>query len=599
MNEFFKKYGVLLLIAVLAWRAFVQYKHIGPENQVLRADGKGYYAYLPALFIYHDGQMNFIDYYEHKYNPPEAYADFRNKDNGRYVDKYFAGVAILQLPFFLCAHAVSYLLHLPTDGYAPLYQQFFVAGALFYLFLGMQFFFLYLIAWKVRPWQAWLVIAMILLGTNAWHYTVYEQCMSHLYSLSMFGLFIYGTYRIIHTQSKKWLVISLFIFGMIVVLRPVNMVILAFVPFVAGSWPNLKNGIMFVLRSYASLAIGMLLALLPVVIQSLLWHWQTGKFLVYSYGTEGMEWANPKIFHILFSYRKGWFVWTPLAFIGVFGLFLSLKDWFRFFSISLFLLLVIYILSCWWTPDYGMGFGAREFIEFLFVPAIGLALILKRSKHWLLRIGFIIICLFGVYVNLVQEKQYRYHIILWDGMDKTDYWRVFLRNSPGYYYFLEERAGFVRPTLINTKVDKSFTHAFEHAQGWRNDDNVTKVEVHSGTWANYINNKHEVGAIFTYPIDSSIMQKDSLVQASIWFNGPQPDFTRLVIQFVKDNKEVARSFERLRKFADHNFSWNQAIVQAPIPKDLPKGSIVNVYIDNTYNTETFYLDDFRIDFIKK
>src|ERR1039458_1658679 len=158
MKDFLKKYGVAIIVLVLAIQTFSYYKQIGQHNQVLRADGKGYYAYLPAVFIYHDNQMDFISYYEHKYNLPEDYAEFRQKLNGSYVDKYYAGVAILELPFFLLAHGISHILKLPTDGYAPLYQQFFALGVLFYLFIGMQLFLLYLMAWKVPAWQGLLVI---------------------------------------------------------------------------------------------------------------------------------------------------------------------------------------------------------------------------------------------------------------------------------------------------------------------------------------------------------------------------------------------------------------------------------------------------------
>jgi hypothetical protein len=599
MQHFLKKYGVFLIMLVLTWKSFENYKHIGPENQVLRADGKGYYAYLPAVFIYHDNQTRFIDYYEHKYNNPDSYADFRNKEDGVYVNKYYAGVAILQLPFFLMAHVTSAIMHKPTDGYAPLYQQFFVIGGLFYLFIGMQAFLLYLLAFKVPAWQGLVVIACMLLGTNCYHYAVYEQCMSHLYSLSLISIFIYGTYRVIHTQSKKWIVISLFILGMIVILRPVNLIIVAFIPFIAGSWRNLKNGLRFVFGNYLQFVVGIFVALVPFIVQSLLWHWQTGKFFVYSYGNEAMEWGNPKMWHILFSYRKGWFVWTPLAFIGICGLLFIVKDTFRFLSISLFMLLVIYVLSCWWTPDYGMGFGAREFIEFLFVPAIGLAMLLKRARNGLIMLLLVLVFSFGIYVNQVQAEQYRHHIILWDGMNKDDYWRVFLQRGAGYYYWLDERDGFKHPDFINTKIDKSYTNSFEQPAGWDNDSRVSDKTVHTGKAANYIDNAHRVSAIWSHLLDENELRLDSLIQASVWFNGPQPDFTALVISFENKGRIISKNDVRIRKFADHNFSWNRAMLQQIIPAGLPEGTLVKAYVDDTYNEEKFFLDDFRVDLVKK
>jgi len=599
MGSFLTKYGVLIIILVLGWKAFQHYKHIGPDNQVLRADGKGYYAYLPALFIYHDNQTNFIDYYEHKYNKPEDYADFRTKIDGVYVNKYYAGLAILQLPFFLVAHGLSTLLKLPTDGYAPLYQQFFVIGGLFYLYIGMQFFLLYVIAWNVKVWQALIVIICIIFGTNCYHYAVYEQCMSHIYSLSMICIFTYGIYKIIHKQSKKWIIISLFVLGIIIILRPVNIIIVCFIPFITGNWQNLKQGILFIFKNYVHLLIGVFVALIPFIIQSLLWHWQTGKFMVYSYGNESLEWTNPKIWHVLFGYRKGWFVWTPLAFLGICGLFTFVRDRFRFLSMFIFMTLVVYILSCWWYPDYGMGYGAREFIEFLFVPGIGLAYLFKISKALFARFSLILLCIIGIYVNQVQAEQYRNHIILWDGMTKEGYWRVFLKRSSGYYYWLEERDGFTQPLLINTSIDKSYLNDFEHSSGWENDNRTSNTISHTGKFSNYIDGHNSKSAIFTHKLTALELNNDSLIQASVWFYGPQPDFTALIISFENKGQIISKNDIRIRKFANENFSWNRAILKQTIPPNLPNGTIIKAYVDNTYNSEKFYLDDFRVDLVKK
>jgi hypothetical protein len=599
MEGFLKKYGVLILILFLAWKAFDQYKEIGPDNQVLRADGKAYYAYLPAVFIYNDNQFGFIAYYEHKYYHPGAYADFRNKTDGVYVNKYFAGIAVLQLPFFLMAHGISLAFHLTADGYAPLYQQFFVLGGLFYLFLGMQFLFLYLLRLNAKAWQAIAGIVVLLFGTNTYHYAVYEQCMSHIYSLSMFCIFIYGVFRILHTQSRKWLVISFFVLGMIIVIRPVNALIILFIPFIAGAPGVISQGWRFMIHNFKYLAAAFFAACLPIIVQLLLWHWQTGKFVVYSYGNESIEWGNPKMWHILFGYRKGWFVWTPLAFIGVCSLFIFIKDWFRFLTVMLFLLVVIYVLSCWWTADYGMSFGAREFIEFLFIPVIGLTVLLQKIRYGVIKILLLTLCCIGIYVNQVQARQYRDHIILWDGMNKETYWRVFLETSPGYYYWIEERNGFKKPQFISIGIDKRYLNDFEQPYGWEGEKNVSEKWVHSGVKANFIDKNLRKSVIFNHMLTKEEINHDSIIQAGVWFYGPQPDFTSLVIQFERNGKEISKNDVRIRKFADENYQWNQAILQSVIPAEAAPGTIIKVYVDNLHNDDTFYLDDFSVDMIKK
>ena len=67
-------------------------------DKMVAADGLGYYAYLPATFIYHDLSFSFFNevhpkYYPSGYNPPTR--NFLNEFDGIKVSKYFPGVAAL------------------------------------------------------------------------------------------------------------------------------------------------------------------------------------------------------------------------------------------------------------------------------------------------------------------------------------------------------------------------------------------------------------------------------------------------------------------------------------------------------------------------
>ncbi|MBK7573437.1 MAG: hypothetical protein IPI10_18220 [Bacteroidetes bacterium] len=97
------------------------------ENQrkyVIISDGKGYYAYLPAAFIYHDMNMMFFDSIEAKYYDANTKYQYRTVANGKVIDKYFAGAAVMQVPFFLTAHAITLMSDEPADGYSKWYVIF-------------------------------------------------------------------------------------------------------------------------------------------------------------------------------------------------------------------------------------------------------------------------------------------------------------------------------------------------------------------------------------------------------------------------------------------------------------------------------------------
>jgi len=69
---------------------------------IVESDGKGYYAYLPAIFIYNDLNFGFFDEIEkEKYYDENLYYDYRSGAHGKVINKYYCGTALAELPFFL------------------------------------------------------------------------------------------------------------------------------------------------------------------------------------------------------------------------------------------------------------------------------------------------------------------------------------------------------------------------------------------------------------------------------------------------------------------------------------------------------------------
>src|SRR5512141_3356093 len=71
---------------------------------IISSDGLGYYAYLPALLIDHDITYQQVTQREKKILGYMRYKPgYLVKTGDRVVNKYFAGEALLLLPFFLLA----------------------------------------------------------------------------------------------------------------------------------------------------------------------------------------------------------------------------------------------------------------------------------------------------------------------------------------------------------------------------------------------------------------------------------------------------------------------------------------------------------------
>ena len=53
------------------------------------------------------------------------------------------------------------------------------------------------------------------------------------------------------------------------------------------------------------------------------WKYTSGKFIINPYGAsnagEGLELLNPHLLEVLFSFRKGWFIYTPLMLFTLVG----------------------------------------------------------------------------------------------------------------------------------------------------------------------------------------------------------------------------------------------------------------------------------------
>ena len=93
-------------------------------------------------------------------------------------------------------------------------------------------------------------------------------------------------------------------------IRPVNGMIIFIIPFVAGDKTNLFSGFSFMKRNIKSIIIALLLFVSTVFIQLLIYKIQTGVFFVDSYPGEKFNWLNNNMFNFMFSYKKGFFLYS-------------------------------------------------------------------------------------------------------------------------------------------------------------------------------------------------------------------------------------------------------------------------------------------------
>jgi hypothetical protein len=420
-----------VLLASTIFLCFKQFKN-NNWNRCISSDGKGYYAYLPAIFIYHDLQYNFVNSYESKYYLPENKVNFTIDYNSKKVNKYWLGTALLMSPFFLIAHFVSTILSLPNDGYSFIYQAMVAFAAVFYTLLGLFFIRKLLLLYYVKEIEILITLFALVFATNLFYYTVAEPSMSHVYSFFVISSFVFWTKKFYQTFKEKCFIYAIVSLAIIILIRPSNGLIVFSIPFLAGDIQNFKKS--FIALKLLRLLPWFGLALLMIFLQLFYYKISVGNYIVYSYGSEKFNFLNPHLFEFLFSYRRGLFIYAPVLFLSILGFkFLYKISTFQTMALALFLFIVIYILSSWWMWYYGGGFGMRPMIDFYVFFAILLASFLKANfENKLFKFLSLISLIICVLLAQIQTYQRVNFILPWDGINKEIYWKIFLKTDSSY-----------------------------------------------------------------------------------------------------------------------------------------------------------------------
>lgn len=414
-------------------------KYYEREDRIIASDVIHYYAYLPATIIYKDIDLSFVSEnpsaYQKKFWPVRT-------PIGKNGIMTTMGMSILYAPAFLATHAIVLLNGGDADGFSTPYRLGLIVGGWIYLFLSLLILRKVLLRYFSRPAIA-LALLMTILGTNLFHYETAEPTMSHAYSFFLFSCFLLLTIKWHEQPKMKWAALLGIVSGLIALVRPTNAIVgLIFIFWNVSSMGDLKSKFNFFLRHYKSLLVLLIFAILIWIPQLLYWKHVAGIYFYNGYGDEqGFFFHNPQLLNNLFSYRKGWLVYTPiilLAFIG-FG-FLWKKKRGIVLPILVFSLINIYVISSWWSWWYGGGFGLRAYIESYALYALGFGAFaqwLFSKKFLLLKIPAFLIVLVLIAFSYFQTRQYYFGSIHYVGMNKEAYWHQFLKLKPyGEYYNL-------------------------------------------------------------------------------------------------------------------------------------------------------------------
>ncbi len=572
------------------------------RGRVIQSDGAGYYAYLPALFIYHDLEYKFcqVDHPEKvNFEAANQFFFLNTTEDGKYINKYFVGTAVLESPFFLIAYGTASFFGYHNNGYSFPFQVAIALAAMFYALLGLDQLRKLLIKKGVPEPTIAAALLLLFFGTNLYYYTCSESSMSHVYSFCVIAVFLNQVHNAIHIQKKYSIVWSILLLALIMLIRPVNGVVIFAIPFLAGSWSALKDGFRFATKNYRLLVLGLCGALAILFLQLLMYKLSIGKWYAYSYSQERLDLTNAHFYNVLFSWRKGLFVYTPLMIFACIGLFF-LKSNFRKISFFAFWMINTWVISSWQIWMYGGSFGLRPMIDTYALMTIPLAFfIIGASKKWFKLLTWPLLG-FAVVLNLIQHYQYSVGILPYDEMTKEKYEKIFLKTSLHYCGIYDPGFLHAHKLPVGSRIIGSGIRTFDEDSSGLFDtyNGICTDKSFSGKKALRIDTGETTCGFrlnFQDYIPDSLLPKAWIVIKAKVFLKAETTFPKMAVTF--SDSIVGYNWQAVPLFfiVDEAGSWQDFEYAVKVP--MPNSSKVNVVAFLLHSDKSIaYADDLEIQF---
>lgn len=447
---------VFCFITIFIGQKLTEYDRWNNVDKVIKADIKGYYAYLPAYFIDKD-----ITFKNKRPNAVNKYIWTQQFEDKKLI-KYSCGVAILQTPMFILAHQYAKSSDdYEPNGYSVPYSFSIVITTLIFLLIGLIYCRKLLLLYFSEN-VSLITIISLFLSTNVLAYYFDIISMSHIYSISILFVYIYYSIHWLRESTIKSSIIIGLSLSLLILIRPIDILFFP-IPFLLSinKTRKLIQIVSYTFANYKALFISILSGVLVFIPQLLYNYTISGKLIFYTYTDEGFFFLNPQIYKSIFSFRNGWLIYSPILVFAIFGLvLLVLKNKLKWGLYVLIIALYIYIISSWWCWWY-VGFGNRAFINLLPLLSIPFAYFVKQiiNKPWYIKLVFGVVLYLFVNFNFFQISKYKHGSIHYSAMSSAAYWNSY--NSIGTKELFEIYLEPLETKLAKKGIYKSRKQVFD------------------------------------------------------------------------------------------------------------------------------------------
>lgn len=521
-------------------------------------DGFGYYMYLPSLLQNGSLKMTpeWAQHQQDNYCNGNLSYQLSQRENGNYINVYHLGLSLVQSPAFLIGHFFAKFFDYPQDGMSMPYHIAYIINAWLFSLLGIYFFYR-LMREFFTPLQSTLLLFMMVFGTNYWFTTTNSFDLQHHYLFAIIAAFLFYFFRYLKTSKGKWIPPTLL--GLIVLIRPTHLVL----------------GIIPALLFYKEDKKTWFKQLLPYLICGFLWqlpqilYWKLigDSWFLPNLHLEEVILKDPHFIDFLFSFRKGWLIYSPIFLLMPIGLFYFRKIHLGLFRIIIITLIIeVWIMAsweCWW---YASSFGQRPMIDIYPLMAIPFGyLFIHIAQLWKqITVGIVISgC---IVLNLFQSEQMKNGLLSSDRMTKDHYFYIFGKSQLTNYTDVR---------LLIDRNDITWTQRKGDFQkiGYQLDTNVLfRSHIH------YFTPGSSKRSVIKYPLFQTLSTDEAQIIVSLSWKGEEKSLNTLKCE--TGNKHNMYSWKLFQLPTTHMI-WKDTVFVFNLDDQHHSYDFLDVYFDNS------------------
>ena len=426
-----------LWLVVLLFVALVTFRSSNIQEKEISWDVFGYYLPIIATFQFDDPLMkdrSWVEELNAEKKLTGTVYQLSTTDSGEPMYFFLFGMSYFYVLFYFIGDWIAGFMGYAQDGFSAPYTIALVYGCMIYTLIGLIYLRKILRHFFSETITVWVLI-LIVLGTNYAHHMSIKNLETVNVLFFLATIVIWNTIQW-HINQKFKHLLAIAIGSVLMALVKPSEILFLLLPIMWNVWN--KESAIDKLNSIWQRKFQFLIVIVVACViafpQLYYWYLKTGFWIFDTYKNPGvgLDILSPHIFDSLFSYKKGWLLYTPVMVFALIGIYYFQRRNKRIFlAVFLTILVSAYIVFSWTEWWYGAGFSNRPMITYYPLLSICLGYFLVELLQWkkTMQTVIFVVFTFFIFLNQFQWWQLRVYILDPYRTTKAYYWASFLHTS--------------------------------------------------------------------------------------------------------------------------------------------------------------------------